>query len=102
MPALLDDKRTQIEELCRQFRVRRLDVFGSAIRDDFQAERSDIDFVVEFDRDPERNLFRDYMDLREALADLLGRPVDLVMEGAVRNRYIKRAIEATRRPIYAA
>ncbi len=102
MPALLDDKRAQIEELCRQFRVRRLDVFGSAIREDFDPDRSDVDFVVEFDRDPERNLFRDYMDLRQALADALGRPVDLVMEGAVRNRYIRRAIQATRRPVYAA
>lgn len=102
MPALLDDKRAQIEELCRQFRVRRLDVFGSAIRDDFDPDRSDVDFLVEFESDPDLNTFLAYMDLREALSHLLGRPVDLVMAGAVRNRYIKAAIEATRESVYAA
>lgn len=102
MPALLEDKRAQIEELCRQFRVRRLDVFGSAIRDDFDPGRSDVDFLVEFEPDPDLNTFHAYMDLREALSLLLGRPVDLVMAGAVRNRYIRAAIEATREPVYAA
>jgi predicted nucleotidyltransferase len=102
MPALLEDKRAQIEELCRQFRVRRLDVFGSAIRDDFDPGRSDVDFLVEFEPDPDLNTFHAYMDLREALSSLLERPVDLVMAGAVRNRYIKAAIEATREPVYAA
>ncbi|MDQ3480300.1 MAG: nucleotidyltransferase domain-containing protein, partial [Actinomycetota bacterium] len=53
MPALLEDKRAQIEELCRHFRVRRLDVFGSAIRDDFDPGRSDVDFLVEFEPDPD-------------------------------------------------
>ncbi len=102
MPALLEDKRAQIEELCRHFRVRRLDVFGSAIRDDFDPGRSDVDFLVEFEPDPDLNTFHAYMDLREGLSLLLCRPVDLVMAGAVRNRYIKAAIEATREPVYAA
>ncbi len=102
MPTLLDDKRPQIEILCRMYRVRRLDVFGSAIRDDFDPARSDVDFLVEFEPDPDLNTFRAFMDLREALSSLLDRPVDLVMAGAVRNRYIKAAIESTREPVYAA
>lgn len=102
MPALLDDKHAQIESLCRRYRVRRLDVFGSAIRDDFDPERSDVDFLVKFEADPDLNTFHAYMDLREALAQLLGRPVDLVMPSAVRNPYIKADIEATREPVYAA
>ncbi len=102
MPTLLDDKRAQIEILCRTYRVRRLDVFGSATRDDFDPARSDVDFLVEFEPDPDLNTFHAYMDLREALSSLLDRPVDLVMAGAVRNRYIKAAIEATREPVYAA
>jgi uncharacterized protein len=36
--------------LCRRFHVRRLDVFGSAARGDFDPEHSDVDFIVEFDR----------------------------------------------------
>lgn len=102
MPALVDDYRSRIHDLCRMYRVRRLDVFGSAIRDDFDPARSDVDFLVEFEPDPDLNTFHAYMDLREALSSLLDRPVDLVMAGAVRNRYIKAAIEATREPVYAA
>ncbi len=67
MPTLIDDKRTQIEALCRRYRVRRLDVFGSAIREDFDPSRSDVDFLVEFEADPDLNTFHAYMDLREAL-----------------------------------
>ncbi len=102
MPALLDDKRAQIEGLCRKFRVRRLDVFGSAVRDDFDPDRSDVDFLVEFEPDTDRNRFHDYFDLKDALVALLGRPVDLVSANGIKNRYLKAAIESERRPIYAA
>jgi uncharacterized protein len=102
MPTLIDEKRPQIEALCRRYGVRRLDVFGSAIRDDFDPTRSDIDFLVDFEPDSHVNLFHAYMDLRESLADLFGRPVDLVMPMALRNRFIKADIDATRETVYAA
>ncbi len=63
---------------------------------------SDVDFLVDFEPDAERHRFRDYFDLREALAAVLGRPGDLVMARAVRNRYLKAAIESERRLVYAA
>lgn len=99
---LIDDHRAQIAVLCQRYGVRRLDVFGSAVRDDFDPNRSDVDFLVEFEPDSERNRFRDYFDLREGLVRLLGRPVDLVMARAVRNRYLRAAIESERRLVYAA
>ena len=52
MSTLIDDHRAEIEVVCRQYHVRRLDVFGSVIRDDFDSDRSDVDFLVEFERDP--------------------------------------------------
>ena len=102
MITLIDKHRVEIEELCRTHRVRRLDVFGSAVREDFDPDRSDVDFLVEFDPDPRLNTFHAYMDLREDLSRLLGRPVDLVMPSAIRNRYFRSEVEATRRPVYAA
>ena len=42
--------REELPALCRRFHVRRLDLFGSAARGDFDPESSDIDFLVEFDR----------------------------------------------------
>lgn len=102
MSNLIDRHRPQIEALCRTYRVRRLDVFGSAIRADFDPVHSDVDFLVEFEPDPDLNTFRAYMDLRRDLSRLLDRPVDLVMPSAVRNRYFAREIAASREPLYGA
>jgi predicted nucleotidyltransferase len=99
---LIDQHREQIERLCRAFHVRRLDVFGSAIREDFDPARSDIDFLVDYDPAVGPPSLREYFRLRDALAGLVGRPVDLVMAGAIRNRYINADIEATREPVHAA
>lgn len=100
--ALIDDHRDQISELCRSFGVRRLDVFGSAVREDFDPARSDVDFLVDFAHDEARNRFRDYFAFRDALARVLGRPVDLVMARALTNRYLEAAIDAERQLVYAA
>ena len=63
--------------------MRRLDLFGSAARWDFEPDRSDIDLLVEFDRDlREAFSLRTYLGLKEALEELLGRSVDLVESGA--------------------
>jgi predicted nucleotidyltransferase len=42
------------------------------------------------------------MDLRQALVELLGRPVDLVMPAAIRNPYLRSRIDAQRKLLYAA
>jgi predicted nucleotidyltransferase len=89
--------------LCRRFHVRRLDLFGSAARGDFDPERSDIDFLVEFDREHAEALaFETYFGLKAALEALLGRPVDLVEPSAVRNPYLKASIEGSREPVFEA
>lgn len=102
MTTIVEQHRADIEALCRTYRVRRLDVFGSAIREDFDPDRSDVDFLVEFERDPYLNTFHAYMGLRDGLSRLFGRPVDLVMPSGLRNRYLLQEVEATREPLYAA
>ena len=94
--------REELIALCGRFHVRRLDLFGSAARGDFDPEHSDIDFLVEFDRNAPQHPFDAYFGLKEALEELFGRPVDLVEAGAVRNPYLKASIEQTRENIYAA
>jgi uncharacterized protein len=92
----------ELRTLCRRFYVRRLDLFGSAARDDFDPNRSDIDFLVEFDRSNPVNPFDTYFGFKEALEELFGRPVDLVEASAVRNPYLKASIEQSRRNVYVA
>ncbi len=95
--------REELRALCRRFHVRRLDLFGSATRGDFDPERSDIDFLVEFDREhPDALSFKTYFGLKEALETLFGRPVDLVEPSALRNPFLKASIEHSREPIFAA
>ena len=95
--------REELHALCRRFHVRRLDLFGSAARGDFDPERSDVDFLVEFDpTHPDALSLGTYLGLKEALEELLGRPVDLVEPGAVRNPYLKASIEGSRERLFAA
>jgi len=102
MVATLDDSRGAIAELCRRYGVARLFIFGSALRDDVRPGQSDLDLLVEFaPMDPYAKA-QAYFDLLDELHALLGVEVDLVMAGAVKNRYIARDIEATKRMLYAA
>ena len=91
-----------IAELCQRFHVRRLDVFGSAARGaDFDPARSDVDLLVTYLPGHHPGIGA-WQDLRDALTALLGRPVDLVMDTAVENPFIREGIESSREPVYAA
>jgi predicted nucleotidyltransferase len=97
---VVESKREEIAALCRELGVRRLDVFGSAVSDDFDVERSDVDVLVEVD--PQHLTLANYFALKEGLERLLQRPVDVVDAGAVRNPYFKAQVLATRELLYAA
>jgi predicted nucleotidyltransferase len=102
MIAALAERRAEIAALCRQFHVRRLEVFGSAARGgDFDPSRSDVDLLVTYLPDHTPN-FGKHLELRDALAKLSGRPVDLVMAGAVENPFIRAGIERSRQALYGA
>jgi len=100
--AIVEDKRGAIAALCRRYGVVRLFVFGSALRDDFRPGKSDVDLLVEFGPMSGHEKAHAYFDLLDEMTELLGTRVDLVMAGAVKNRYIARDIEATKRELYAA
>jgi len=91
-----------IASLCRRYRVRRLDAFGSILRPDFDPLKSDADFLVEFEPVAVADRMQSYLALREALASLLSRPVDLVEEDAIRNPYILQAVAKQQQVLYAA
>ena len=102
MKPWIEEKRGEIEALCRRYRVRRLELFGSAVGDRFDPRTSDFDFLVEFEGLPPAEHSRCYFGLLFALTDLLGRGVDLVETGAIRNPYFLRAIAKDRVILYAA
>lgn len=93
-------KREELYELCRRFRVQRLEVFGSAATDRFDPTRSDVDFLVEFDGTDD--LFHRFFNLLAEMEQLFGRSVDLLMPSAIENKYLMLSINRTRTPLYAA
>jgi len=101
MNAVVDDRLGQIEELCRRFAVRRLALFGSAVRDDFDPAQSDLDFLVEFEPLPPQRHADAYFGLLADLESLFGRRVDLLESAALRNPYRRREIEATQVLLHA-
>jgi uncharacterized protein len=106
MIADIAQHRDELRDLCRRFHVRRLDVFGSAARGDFDPARSDLDFLVEFDSGaPEALSLKTYLGLKDAIETLFARKIDLVDRQAIeasRNYIRKRHILAGAEPIYAA
>lgn len=64
----------KIGDFCRQHHIRRLSVFGSALRDDFAPE-SDVDVLVEFQVGYEPGF--SFFDMQDELSQLLGRKVEL-------------------------
>jgi predicted nucleotidyltransferase len=99
---LVKNNRKAIDALCRRFRVRRLELFGSATSGAFDPETSDLDFLVEFLEFPDGGIADAYFGLREGLRGLLQREVDLVTVGAVKNPYLKKSIERSKELLYAA
>jgi predicted nucleotidyltransferase len=105
MHAAVSTKRDTLADLCRRFHVRRLEVFGSAARGvDFDAQLSDADLLVEFEPGAEPGL-TGFFDLKDALEEALGRPVDLVERRSVeqsRNYLRRRHILQEAEPIFVA
>ena len=103
MHAAIADKKEELAELCRLHGVVRLEVFGSAARSaDFDPKSSDADFLVEFRLDGDRAPLQQYFDFAEALRQALGRSVDLVESDAIRNPYLREAIDKSRQLVYAS
>lgn len=89
---------TQIEDFCRRHGVKRLSLFGSILRDDFNPQ-SDVDVLAEFPgTSPSLFILGGMlMELRE----MLGREVDLKTPGFLPEHFRNRVIREAR-VLYAA
>jgi len=102
MHRIIAEKMSDIIEICRHHRVKTLDLFGSAAGENFDPERSDLDFIVAFEPMPPADHADAYLDLALDLEALFARPVDLVETAPIKNPYFLKAIEESRVPVYAA
>ena len=103
MIARVQDNVAAIRALCAEYGVVRLEVFGSAATGAFDPQHSDVDFLVEYPPNYEFGLWLTrYFEFQGRLAAVLACPVDLIMAGAMRNPYVIRSANASRRLLYAA
>jgi predicted nucleotidyltransferase len=90
-----------LRRFCHQRGIERLELFGSALRDDFRPD-SDVDLLCSLRSDTRCTLLG-WADLQLKLAEIFGRPVDLVSRWAIersQNPYRRNAILSTATPIY--
>lgn len=99
---IVDTHEQALSELARRHGVRRLDLFGSAATGEFDAAKSDLDFLVVFSEDPPGGVAHAYFGLLDDLTALFGRPVDLVTDRSITNPYFRQSVDESRRPVYVA
>ena len=92
--------RSRLTELCHSLSVRCLELVGSAAREDFHPESSDIDVLIEFEGN--HALFDRYFELKFGLESIFGRKVDVIQNGAIMNPHIRTTLEQDRITIYEA
>jgi hypothetical protein len=101
MIELVKNQKQEVSNLCRQYRVERLDVFGSAADGRFDPARSDLDFLVRFrGRQPTGEYASRFLDFADALEKLFRRRIDLLTEQSIRNPFLRREVESTREVVY--
>jgi len=102
MTDLIEQNRAGISALCRHYGLKRLELFGSAARGDFDANHSDVDFFYEFDPSDIVGLADRFFALKDDLERLLGVNMDLVRAPDVTNPYFLEVANRHRLTLYAA
>ena len=99
----LESRKAEVVRLCRRFNVRRLWVFGSAVKGTWKPGTSDFDLSVEFGpRPPGMRAIEQFFGHQRELEALLGRKVDIVEWSAAKNPFFRREVERHRKELYAA
>ena len=99
MEASINIDKEQISQVCLQYSVVNLYLFGSYAKNT-ATENSDIDFLVRFGDVDLYNYFDNYLNLKEKLEQIYNRKVDLVEEETVKNPFLAQSINQTKILIY--
>ena len=90
----------EIKKICKKYEAKNLTLFGSALTEEFDSERSDLDFLLEL-ISPENGLDK-YFGIKEELERLFARDVDLVMPKTIKNPFLKESIYSRLKKCYDA
>jgi uncharacterized protein len=98
---LINQNISSIKALCEKHHVVQLFVFGSVLNKNFDKD-SDIDFIVDFNQVSLNEYADNYFDLKQSLEKLLKREVDLLEDKAIKNPYLRRSIDTSKKLIYGS
>ena len=87
LPIAID--REKLAAFCRERGIRKLSLFGSVLRSDFDPTRSDVDVLVEFAPGALDGVGLRYFGYGEELSAILGHKVDFCSK---LNKYIAEAV----------
>lgn len=99
MIPLIEDNREAIVTLCKTYGVRKLALFGSAARGDFDPATSDVDFLLE-SADYGPGVARRFIGFGDDLEQLLGRRVDLVFESVIKDPDFVREVQRSQEILF--
>ena len=102
MHFIIRNKIKELSGICKSFKVKRLYIFGSINTDTFDEQESDIDLIVELDQMDPIEKGETLMKLWDRFEELFGRKVDLLSKTKVRNPYLQKGIDTTKKLIYEA
>ena len=93
-------KSDDFKNLCINHKVKHLYAFGSSITDNFNANRSDIDLVVEIDDNDPIERGEKLISLWDTFEKFFNRKVDLLTSSSIKNPFLRKSIDSTKVLIY--
>lgn len=90
----------QVREVCREFGIRKLEVFGSTVRSPEAAR--DVDFLIDFGDPPVKGFSSLFFGFKESLEQILGKQVDLITTESLGNPYFRQSVEESKQLVYEA
>lgn len=90
----------QVVATCREYGIRRLEVFGSSVRTPDAAR--DVDLLVDFGDRPVNGFAKAFFGFKEKLEQVFAKPVDLITSESLGNPYFRQSVEASKRLVYEA
>ena len=101
MHSLIVTNLNKLKQLCRNYDIKTMYLFGSACNDRFNSD-SDIDILISFKDISIERYTDNYFELHDELEALFNRKVDLITENSLSNPYLIESIEETKQLVYAA
>ncbi|HLF63821.1 MAG TPA: nucleotidyltransferase domain-containing protein [Saprospiraceae bacterium] len=92
--------RQQLAELCERYHVRYLYAFGSVVTNRYIPGKSDIDLIVELEEMPPEQKGEMLLNFWDELEHLLHSKVDLLTNSIIKNDYLRKSVNATKKLIY--